>query len=94
MIRLALNVIAVTILGVAAAVISAGAVHGMNAPSDKINAQTDGAFRDGLYLGALDARRGREHHIATGRWSNETDRRSFATGYMQGYHDEKVAQPR
>jgi hypothetical protein len=38
---------------------------------------TNGAFRDGLYLGALAAKRGEEPRIAEGRWSSQPDRASF-----------------
>ena len=52
--------------------------------------QTGAAFRDGLYLGGLAARRGEEPHISEGRWSNQADRTSFTAGYQQGY-DEAIA---
>ncbi len=52
--------------------------------------QTRAAFRDGLYLGGLAARRGEEPHISEGRWSNQADRTSFTAGYQQGY-DEAIA---
>ncbi|HVI09058.1 MAG TPA: hypothetical protein VND65_12280 [Candidatus Binatia bacterium] len=45
---------------------------------------TDGAFRDGLYLGQLAARSGRVAQPAIGRWSTERDRAMFAEGYRQG----------
>ncbi|MGH9536779.1 MAG: hypothetical protein ACRD3H_02590 [Terriglobales bacterium] len=43
------------------------------------------AFRDGLYLGVLAAKRGEEPHVAEGRWSNQANRISFTAGYQQGY---------
>ena len=52
--------------------------------------QTSAAFRDGVYLGALAAKRGEEPHVAEGRWSNQADRISFTAGYQQGY-DEAIA---
>jgi hypothetical protein len=48
---------------------------------------SDGAFRDGLYIGKLAAGRGRPQHPLTGRWSTEKDRASFAAGYRRGYDD-------
>jgi hypothetical protein len=48
---------------------------------------TDGAFRDGLYLGRLAAQSGREHHISVGRWATTQDRSSFSAGYEQGYSE-------
>ena len=46
---------------------------------------TPAGFRDGLYLGKLDAANGREQHIASGRWSRDEDRSSFTEGYRQAY---------
>jgi hypothetical protein len=48
---------------------------------------TDGAFRDGLYLGSLAAERGAEPHAAIGRWATQEDRSSFAAGYQRGYRE-------
>lgn len=48
---------------------------------------TDGAFRDGVYLGKLAAKRGLPSHVAIGRWSTPVDRTSFAAGYQQGYSE-------
>jgi len=46
---------------------------------------TDGAFRDGLYLGKLAAERGQVMRPAIGRWSTDWDRSMFAAGYHRGY---------
>ena len=46
---------------------------------------TDGAYRDGLFLGRFDARAGRNHRVCVGRWSSQSDRASFASGYEEGY---------
>ncbi len=46
---------------------------------------TDGAYRDGLFVGHLDRSHGQRHHLAAGRWNNSTDRQSFVAGYEQGY---------
>ena len=48
---------------------------------------SDGAFRDGLYVGKLTAESGRPSHPLTGRWSSEKDRASFRAGYPRGYGD-------
>ena len=45
----------------------------------------DGAFRDGMYLGKLDAENGQPLHPAVGRWSTEQDRATFTAGYERGY---------
>jgi hypothetical protein len=46
---------------------------------------TDGAFRDGLYVGRLSAEWGRAPRPTIGRWSSERDRASFVEGYRRGY---------
>ena len=48
---------------------------------------TDGAFRDGLYLGRLAAEGGSEPHVAIGRWATAEDRSSFTAGYHRGYSE-------
>ncbi len=59
-----------------------------NEPSNNNSAQlTDGAFRDGVYLGRLAAESGGEHHVAVGRWASAQDRSSFSAGYEQGYSE-------
>ena len=45
------------------------------------------AFRDGLYLGRLTARRGGQMHIAKGRWATAVDRGLFTAGFEQGYQE-------
>jgi hypothetical protein len=42
-------------------------------------------FRDGLYLGSLDAASGRAKHVCVGRWSSDEDRAWFTAGYQAGY---------
>jgi hypothetical protein len=51
---------------------------------------TDGAFRDGLYLGKLAVANGQSPRPAVGRWSTEQDRAMFSAGYRRGY-DEGLA---
>jgi hypothetical protein len=51
---------------------------------------TDGAFRDGLYLGKIAADGGEQYRIAVGRWSRPDDRANFAAGYEQGYKGQIV----
>lgn len=46
----------------------------------------DGAFRDGLYLGQLDAGSGQPARSAVGRWSTDQDRATFLSGYRRGYN--------
>jgi hypothetical protein len=57
------------------------------ASAQSVEAQraTDGAFRDGLYVGRLAAEQGRPLRPQIGRWSNDRDRASFVAGYRRGY---------
>jgi hypothetical protein len=55
-------------------------------------AAADGAFRDGLYLGGLDAANGRAHHVSVGRWAADGDRAQFRAGYEEGYKTATIAQ--
>ena len=83
------------ILSTAVAVLCLGTTallaHGNHA-SQRLNdasAQlaTDGAFRDGLYLGKFDADAQHPLRPAIARWSSERDRSSFIAGYRRGYND-------
>ena len=49
--------------------------------------EADGAYRDGVFWGELDARQGRKVQPSIGRWSNEKDRALFKTGYEKGYRE-------
>ncbi len=48
---------------------------------------TNGAFRDGLYLGRLAAERGMAPRVARGRWATAEDQASFTAGYERGYKE-------
>lgn len=48
---------------------------------------TNGAFRDGLYLGKLAGEHDGGPHIASGRWSTAADRASFSAGFQRGYSE-------
>jgi len=56
-------------------------------PNQTVAQATDGAFRDGMYLGKLAAESGAASHVAIGRWSTPQDRSSFTAGYQQGYNE-------
>ena len=45
----------------------------------------DGAYRDGLFLGKLDAAAGKAPHLAVWRWNSDADRELFSAGYRRGY---------
>jgi hypothetical protein len=55
--------------------------------NENVSQITDGAFRDGLYLGRLAAENGVAPHVVSGRWATEADRASFTAGYQKGYED-------
>ena len=59
--------------------------NGSAAQGTTPNMASNGAFRDGLYLGKLTGENGDQYRIAMGRWSKAEDRKSFAAGYGQGY---------
>jgi hypothetical protein len=46
---------------------------------------TDGAFRDGLFLGKLAAEAGAEPRVARSRWGTPQDRALFTAGFEQAY---------
>jgi hypothetical protein len=75
-------------IGVGTAFMLVGHHRNQFASPNTIAAQsTDGAFRDGMYLGKLAAERGTASHVAIGRWSTAADRLSFTAGYQQGYSE-------
>jgi hypothetical protein len=51
---------------------------------------TDGAFRDGLYVGRLAAEAGRPLLPPIGRWSSDGDRSSFVAGYRRAYDEARA----
>jgi hypothetical protein len=57
--------------------------------STEARLDADGAFRDGLYLGALAAASGQQASAPVGRWSTEQDRSSFTAGYRRGFDHNK-----
>src|SRR4030088_2163014 len=55
--------------------------------NDDVAEATNGAFRDGLYLGRLAAERGAVPSVARGRWATADDQTSFTAGYERGYKE-------
>jgi hypothetical protein len=55
--------------------------------NDNVAQATNGAFRDGLYLGRLAAERGIAPRVARGRWATAEDQASFTAGYERGYQE-------
>jgi hypothetical protein len=78
-------VAALITLGVPATTVIAAAPNSAPSEVQEVPARTDAAFRDGLYLGRLDAQNGRSYHLPIGRWRTPDDRLSFVVGYLQGH---------
>jgi hypothetical protein len=55
--------------------------------NDNVAQTTNGAFRDGLYLGRLAAERDTAPRVARGRWATADDQASFTAGYERGYKE-------
>jgi hypothetical protein len=68
-----------------ASMLRADHYHHFSITNETVAQTTDGAFRDGLYLGRLAAEHGSKPHVASGRWSTLEDRVSFGVGYHRGY---------
>ena len=80
------------VLVIAVGMAAASVLQGNRRPNvtgaqDNVKQITDGAFRDGLYLGRLASERGLQPHIATARWTTAEDRASFTAGYQRGYNE-------
>lgn len=74
-------------LGTVALVGSSGRDARLTPNDDAAQTATDGAFRDGLFVGRLAASRGQASQPLIGRWSSERDRAAFAVGYERGYRE-------
>ena len=59
------------------------------APYSATQIVTEGAYRDGLYLGRMHRSQGLPSRPARGRWSRESDRQLFETGYNRGYNGQQ-----
>jgi len=67
------------------AVLANGGYTARHPQSDITKMASDGAFRDGLYIGRLAAEGRQPQSPPIGRWSAERDRASFVEGYRRGY---------
>lgn len=56
-------------------------------PNESAGRATDGAFRDGLYVGKLAAERGAAPRIPIARRAALEDRSFFSAGYREGYNE-------
>lgn len=78
-------------LGASTAIVKTRSSPRVQTASQKQTLVTDAAFRDGLYLGKLDAKSGRKAHLSVGRWNTAQGHASFAAGYEQGYQEGEKA---
>ena len=72
-------------LGMGTAMFHSSRYSNLPSVNEDIRQNTDGAFRDGLFVGRLAAEDGVPPHVLTGRWATEADRASFKAGYVKGY---------
>jgi hypothetical protein len=81
-----------TVVCVATTAMLATSRSAIHSSSTSVNAQleSDGAFRDGLYLGKLAAESGLPMSPEVGRWSTNQDRATFSTGYQRGYNEARA----
>ncbi|HZQ68994.1 MAG TPA: hypothetical protein VFA68_10795 [Terriglobales bacterium] len=68
--------------GAATSVFTASGGHARLNPAAQ---QNGAAFRDGMYLGKLDAESGRNPHFIASRWTSQEDRSAFLQGYEAVY---------
>jgi len=80
-------VIATALLFGTSALLANGVRAAQSGQNEAAQMATDGAFRDGLFIGRLAAARGQAAHPLVGRWSSDRDRASFAAGYERGYRE-------
>jgi hypothetical protein len=74
------------VLGMATALLHGHHPNGGTVNAD-ISRNTDGAFRDGLFLGKRAAESGAAPNAPIGRWATKADRASFTAGYLRGYEE-------
>jgi len=77
--------------GVATVGLAGKASHAKQVSTVDATQETDAAFRDGFYLGRLDAQDARKARPSLGRWNDARDRASFLAGYQQGYERARAA---
>jgi hypothetical protein len=63
------------------------ASHAKQASTVDAAQEADAPFRDGYYLGGLDAKNARQAQASIGRWNDPKDRASFVAGYQRGHEE-------
>jgi hypothetical protein len=76
--------------GAATVALVGKAIHVRQVSTTDAIQQVDAAFRDGFYLGRLDAKDARKARPSLGRWNDARDRASFLAGYQQGYEEARA----
>ena len=74
-----------TLLGFAAGTVRSSVSTNSPASTNLPVSAAGAPYRDGLYLGQLDAESGRTAHVSLGRWSSDHNRELFRLGYETGY---------
>jgi hypothetical protein len=69
------------------AMLATVAAHHSHFVGSAVHNPTNAGFRDGLFLGRLDAEGGRKQHLASRRWNLDADRRWFVAGCLHAYRD-------
>lgn len=82
--KVSMFLLTIALLAMASARLSLVSAHAGDAGNSMLHAN-DAAFRDGLFLGKLDASNRTAQHVSVGRWATDRDRSSFRSGYEAGY---------
>ena len=72
-------------MGLVAGLLIGITVHASRPATPTTSGAMDAASRDGSYLAKLDVENTRKPRLASGRWSSNSDRARFITGYEEGY---------
>ena len=80
---------AIYLLTIALSLTAVALSHSAKSHPPALDAQArqiaNGPYRDGLYLGHVDAKAGLAPYASIGRWNTTADRAAFRAGYDQGY---------
>lgn len=85
--RLSMYVFTIIVACTAIGMLATVALHRSLVAAGNVTNDTDAAFRDGLFLGRLDAEQDRKPHLMSGRWNTDADRRLFVAAYLQAYRE-------
>jgi len=80
--RLFVFALTIALAGAATSLFTRSGDHGLSSVAAQ---QNSAAFRDGMYLGKLDAQSARKPHLTASRWTIASDRSAFLAGYESVY---------